>query len=57
MDGQINLRDAANKTISFADPNGKKYALNKETAVLMVRPRGWHLNEAHLQINGEPMSG
>ncbi len=58
MEGQINLRDAVNKTISFQNPgNGKSYNLNDETAVLFVRPRGWHLNEKHLQIGNEMMSG
>ncbi|MBO9128710.1 malate synthase A [Bacillus sp. 165] len=57
IDGQINLRDAVKGTISFTNPNGKLYKLNEQTAVLMVRPRGWHLNEKHVVINGEEMSG
>jgi len=58
LDGQINLRDANNRSISFKNPaNGKKYALNNELATLMVRPRGWHLLEKGLLIDGEPCSG
>lgn len=58
MGGQINLRDAINGTIDFTNPkNGKYYQLNEETATLMVRPRGWHLEEKHIQVNGEQMSG
>ncbi len=56
IDGQINLRDAVNKTISFTNPNGKYYELNDETAILMVRPRGWHLIEKHVLVNGESIS-
>ena len=48
LDGQINLRDAIRRTISFANPDGKQYALNEKTAVLFVRPRGWHLLEKAL---------
>ncbi|MEP7375806.1 MAG: malate synthase A [Chitinophagaceae bacterium] len=58
MGGQINLRDAINQTISFTNPeNGKKYSLNEKTATLFVRPRGWHLEEKHILIDGEPISG
>ena len=56
IDGQINLRDAINKTISFINPNGKQYELNDETATLMIRPRGWHLIEKNVLVNGEPIS-
>jgi malate synthase len=56
--GQINLRDAIRGTISFTNPkNGKEYSLNEKTATLLVRPRGWHLPEKHITIDGEPMSG
>ena len=55
--GQINLRDAVNGTISFASPEGKQYKLNSSTAVLLVRPRGWHLQEKHMLLGGEPVSG
>ena len=55
--GQVNLRDAARRTIGMTDPNtGKTYALGDETATLIVRPRGWHLEEAHLLIDGQPVS-
>jgi malate synthase len=58
IEGQINLRDAIAGTITFADPSsGKHYRLNPTTAVLFVRPRGWHLPEAHVLVDGEPMSG
>ena len=57
MNGQINLKDAVRRTIEFEAPNGKKYKLHDETAVLIVRPRGWHLEEKHLRINGRSMSG
>ncbi|UQD50914.1 malate synthase A [Bacillus methanolicus] len=57
VEGQINLRDAVNRTISFENPNGKKYVLNEKTAVLLVRPRGLHLEEKHLLLDGKPISG
>ena len=57
IEGQINLRDAVNHTIDFTSPEGKRYELNEKTATLMVRPRGWHLLEAHVLIDGEPVSG
>ncbi len=58
IEGQINLRDAVRRTISYEDPNsGKKYRLNDKTAVLKVRPRGWHLEEKHVRMDGEPISG
>ena len=56
VDGQINLRDAVRRTITL-DQEGKKYKLNDKTAVLMARPRGWHLNEKHVLIDGKPVSG
>jgi malate synthase len=56
IDGQINLRDAVAGTISYAKPDGKEYRLNKRVATLMVRPRGWHLDEKHLLIDGRPAS-
>ena len=57
IDGQINLCDAVRKTISFTDPQSNKhYELIKNPAVLIVRPRGWHLDEAHVLIDGEPVS-
>jgi malate synthase len=54
--GQINLRDAARRTITFDSPEGKHYELKDNTAVLMVRPRGWHLVEKHVFLDGEPIS-
>ena len=55
--GQVNLRDAARRTIAMTDPNsGKSYALGDELATLIVRPRGWHLEEAHLLVDGRPVS-
>ena len=55
--GQRNLRDAVRRTISMTDPNtGKTYALRDESATLIVRPRGWHLEEAHLLVDGRPAS-
>ena len=54
--GQRNLMDAVRKTISFANPDGKTYQLNDETATLLVRPRGWHLVERHLLVDGAPIS-
>lgn len=58
IDGQVNLYDAVRRQIDFEAPEtGKKYALQEKTAVLMVRPRGWHLLEKNIQINGKPASG
>src|SRR5881392_2402666 len=57
VEGQINLRDAIRRTITFTNPEGKEYRLNERTAVLFVRPRGWHLDEKHLLVDGEPVSG
>jgi malate synthase len=57
IEGQINLRDAIRRTITFQNPDGKKYQLKEKTAVLMVRPRGWHLNEKHVLVDGTPVSG
>ncbi len=57
LDGQINMRDAVRRTIAYSSPEGKKYALNDKIATLMVRPRGWHLDEKHVIVDGKPMSG
>lgn len=57
VEGQLNLRDAVNRTISFTSPEGKQYALKEQTATLLVRPRGWHLPEKHVLIDGRQMSG
>ncbi len=56
VEGQINLIDAARGEIDFTSPEGKHYALNERTAVLLVRPRGWHLVEKHVEIDDEPVS-
>jgi malate synthase len=56
VDGQINLRDAVRRTISL-EQGGKKYRLNDKTAVLIPRPRGWHLDEKHVKVDGKPVSG
>jgi len=58
VEGQINLRDANARQIDFTDEtNGKSYSLNDRIATLIVRPRGWHLPEAHLKVDGAPVSG
>jgi malate synthase len=56
IDGQINLRDAVRRTISL-EQNGKQYRLNPQTAVLIPRPRGWHLDEKHVTVDGQVVSG
>jgi len=56
MEGQINLSDAINRRIDFTNEQGKSYQLNEEMAVLLVRPRGLHLNEKHIEINDEQTS-
>ncbi|HSY45612.1 MAG TPA: malate synthase A [Steroidobacteraceae bacterium] len=56
--GQVNLADAVRRTITFEDQaTGRIYRLGQHTATLIVRPRGWHLPEKHVRINGEPVSG
>lgn len=57
IQGHLNLRDTINGTITFSNPDGKKYSLNPQTATLMVRPRGWHLFEKHVLLDGQPVSG
>lgn len=54
--GQVNLVDAVQRTIALANPDGKVYRLNERTATLLVRPRGWHLDEKHILVDGEPVS-
>jgi len=54
--GQRNLMDAVRKTISFSNPDGKSYQLDEVTATLLVRPRGWHLVERHVLVDGSPIS-
>lgn len=59
LDGQVNMRDAIHRKIDFTASNGKAYKLKSpgDTATLIVRPRGWHLNEANVLIDGKPVSG
>ncbi len=57
FDGQANLIEAIERTISFESPDGKRYRLDDEVAVLLVRPRGWHLPEKHVLVDGQPASG
>ena len=58
IEGHINLRDAIRRSITYSDPGtGKQYKLNDRVAVLFVRPRGWHLEERHVRVDGEPISG
>ncbi|MCI0527737.1 MAG: malate synthase A, partial [Nitrospira sp.] len=57
VEGQINLRDTLAGAMSFTSPEGKQYRLNEKVATLLVRPRGWHLNEKHVFVGGKPMSG
>jgi malate synthase len=57
IEGQINLRDAVRRTITFTNPDGKHYTLNANPAVLFVRPRGWHLDERHVEVDGQPVPG
>jgi malate synthase len=54
--GQGNLMDAVRRTLDFASPEGKQYTLNEAIATLLVRPRGWHLVERHVTVDGRPMS-
>lgn len=54
--GQINCSDAIRRTIEFANPDGRVYRLNETVATLLVRPRGWHLTEKHVTVDGEPIS-
>jgi malate synthase len=57
VEGQINLVDAIQGSISFENPDGRVYRLNEQTATLLVRPRGWHLPEKHLLVDGSPVAG
>lgn len=56
VQGQINIRDAVRRTIEFVNPDGRIYRLNDEVATLLIRPRGWHLTEKHVLIDGAPVS-
>ena len=57
IDGHINLRDAIRRRIDYVSPEGKAYRLNDKLATLFVRPRGWHLPEKHVTVDGAPISG
>ncbi|MEO7981596.1 MAG: malate synthase A, partial [Sporichthyaceae bacterium] len=57
VEGQLNLRDAIDRAIDFSSPEGKSYALADEVATIVVRPRGWHLPEKHILVDGERTSG
>ncbi|MFC4161360.1 malate synthase A [Chitinimonas lacunae] len=57
IQGQINLYDAIRRQIDFTADNGKSYRLNEQIAVLQVRPRGWHLDEKHVTVDGQRVSG
>jgi malate synthase len=57
IEGQQNLMGAVRKTLAFTSPEGKAYKLKEQLATLVVRPRGWHLVERHLHVDGEAMSG
>ena len=56
LDGQLNVRDAVRGLIEYISPEGKEYRLNRRVATLLVRPRGWHLPEKHLFIDGQAAS-
>jgi len=56
VEGQANLMDAVRGTLAFTSADGREYTLADRTAVLLVRPRGWHLEERHFQVDGEPVS-
>jgi malate synthase len=57
IQGQINLRDAINRSIDFVSPEGKRYQLKPTIATLLVRPRGWHLHDKHVLIDDQPVPG
>jgi malate synthase len=55
--GQVNLKKAIRRTIDFVSPKGKKYALKEKIATLLVRPRGWHLDEKHVKVDRKLVPG
>ncbi len=57
VEGQVNLIDAIERTLTFTSPEGKEYRLNEKVATLVVRPRGWHLDERQVVLGGKPVSG
>src|ERR1041384_6178575 len=56
LEGQVNLRDAVRREIDYTSPDGRRYTLAPRTATLMMRPRGWHLDEKHVHVDGRPLS-
>jgi malate synthase len=56
IQGQLNVREAIEGTIEFKSPDGRLYRLGPKRAVLLVRPRGWHLRETHVRVDGQPVS-
>ena len=56
IEGQINMRDAARRTLTFESPEGKKYALKDKIATIVARPRGWHMEEKHALLGGKRIS-
>ena len=56
IQGQINMRDAIRRTITFTSPEGKAYALKEKTATIVARPRGWHMEEKHILLGGKRIS-
>jgi malate synthase len=56
MEGQINIRDAVRGTISYTSPEGKAYSLKSRSATMVIRPRGWHMEEKHVLVNGRRVS-
>jgi malate synthase len=57
VDGQINLYDAIRRQIDFTDSSGRRYEVGQDTPTILVRPRGWHLDEKHLVLDGAPVPG
>ena len=57
VDGQLNLFDALRRQIDFTDENGRRYEVGAQTPTVLVRPRGWHLDERHLTLDGRPVPG
>ncbi len=57
VEGHINLRDAIDRTIEYTGSDGRRYELGESPATLLVRPRGWHLPERHVLVDGEPIAG
>ncbi len=56
LEGQINMRDAARLTLTYTSPEGRKYALKDKIATILARPRGWHMEEKHVLLNGQRLS-